>query len=85
MSCLPFHARLDGELERESDPIYQDGEFYVHRTFLATSLTCGACGLTLRNIEELHAVSVEPHFSLKESTDLHEFFEPEHLDEYMNM
>ena len=80
--CL---ARLRGELEREPEPMYRDGALVVENTYLATSLSCGACNLELRDIEELHVAGVEPHFSDLGHTDLHEFYEPEEFDPYMNM
>ncbi|MGA8594819.1 MAG: hypothetical protein WB676_08755, partial [Bryobacteraceae bacterium] len=78
-------GRLSGRLERESDPMYRDGELVVEKTFLASTFVCGACGLQLHNIDEIHAAEIEPHFSIVEGTDLHEFYEPEDFMEYMNM
>jgi hypothetical protein len=65
--------------------MYRDGELVVEKTFLATNLSCSACELELRDIEELHAAGVEPHFSALVHTSLHEFYEPEEYDPYMNM
>lgn len=78
-------ARVDGAIEGTGEPIFRDGAFVVERRFLASSLTCGACALELRDIEELLLAEVEPHYTLVAHTDLHDFFQPDDLDGYMNM
>jgi hypothetical protein len=78
-------ARLTGELERESEPMYKDGLLIVDETYLANRMECGACGLTLKDIQEIHHAKLEPHFKREVETDLHAYFEPEYYDEYNNM
>ncbi len=53
--------------------------------YLATGFRCVACGLELRNVEEVTRAGIEPRFSKQTSTSLHELMEPDYYDEYMNM
>lgn len=78
-------AKLIGELERESEPQLDGDEVVVEKTYLVTDLECAACGLRLKGVEEVYHGDVEPHFALTESADLHDYFEPDHYDEYNNM
>ena len=78
-------ARLVGSLEGTSEPVFRDGELVAEERYLASSLNCGACELQLHNIEELLLAEVQPHYTLTVHTDLHEFFEPDESDFYMNM
>lgn len=78
-------AKLSGELERESEPMYQEGLLVVEQTYLANRLECGACDLVLRDIQEIHHAGLNPHFTRLIETDLHAYFEPEYYDEYNNM
>ena len=78
-------ALLTGSVEEASEPIFADGGLVIEQRFLASSLTCGACGLQLRDVEEIILGGVEPHYTLTVHTDLHEFFEPDDTDWYMNM
>lgn len=78
-------AKLTGELERESEPMYRDGLLVVEETYLANRMECGACGLVLKDIQEIHHAGLEPHFGQLIETDLHAYFEPEYYEEYNNM
>jgi hypothetical protein len=78
-------AHLIGSVEGTSEPVFRDGELVVQERYLASSLTCGACGLQLHNIEELVLANVRPHYTLTVHTDLHEFYNPDDPGFYMNM
>jgi hypothetical protein len=78
-------ARLAGTVERESKPIYDEDQLLVKNIVLANQLECGACGLVLADIEELHVAEIEPHFEYYEATELHNFHEPDEGPEYDNM
>jgi hypothetical protein len=78
-------AKLTGELERESEPMFSDGSLLVEETYLANRMECGACDLTLKDIQEIHHAGLEPHFKQVVETDLHAYFEPEYYEEYNNM
>ncbi len=79
------HARLEGGWIKDSKPFFEDNQIQVERVFLAIGLRCTACGLKLTNVNEIHVAEIEPRFSQYASTDLHELFQPEYEDEYMNM
>ena len=78
-------ALISGRLERTSDPMFKDDALVVINVYLTTSLTCGACGLELRDLAEINLASVQSHYEYAVHTDLHEFYEPDDLDTYMNM
>lgn len=78
-------ALLEGGWIRDSKPFFKDDELLVERVFLAAKLKCGACGLNLTNVNEIYIAGIEPRFSQYVATDLHEVFQPEYVDEYMNM
>lgn len=78
-------ARLQGTIERVSRPIYDEGELYVKNVVLANRLDCRACGLVLADIDELHVANIPPHFEYTESTELHDYHEPDFGPEYDNM
>ena len=78
-------ALMIGRLERSSDPMFRDGALVVQEIYLTTSLSCAACGLELHDVSEVHWGGVEPHYERVVHTDLHEFYEPEDFDAYMNM
>jgi len=65
--------------------LFKDGALVVQEIYLATSFVCGGCGLELRDLAEVHWGGVEPHYTHVVHTDLHEFYEPEVFDSYMNM
>jgi hypothetical protein len=48
-------------------------------------MECGACDLTLKDIQEILHAGLEPHFTKVVETDLHAYFQPEYYDEYNNM
>jgi len=78
-------ARLKGDYIKDSAPVYQDDDFYVERLYLAKEFECFACDLKLSDLEEIQIAEVDPSFSQKISTSLHELFEPEYEMEYENM
>ncbi len=78
-------AKLGGDLEKVSEPQYREGELLVEETYLASRLECGACGLVLKDIDELHQTGIDPHFTWVRSTDLHAYYDPEYYEEYNNM
>lgn len=77
-------AELYGHLESISEPYYEDDQLLVRNVFVASRLECGACGLHLADIDELHIAGVEPRFEQIEHTDLHQYAEPEYYMEYNN-
>lgn len=83
-SCSSL-AKLTGELERESEPMFEDGALHVEETYLASRMECGACDLTLKDIHEIHHAGLDPHFKRVVETDLHAYFDPEYYEEYNNM
>jgi hypothetical protein len=80
--CL---ARLQGTLERVSEPFYDGKQLLVKNVLLANRLECKACGLVLADIDELHIAEVEPHFEYYEATELHQYHEEDYGQEYDNM
>jgi len=78
-------GRLHGYLERESEPMFSEGMLFVEKTYLADNFQCDACGLVLKDIEEIHQGGIDPHFKKFVQTDLHAYFEPEYYEEYQNM
>jgi hypothetical protein len=76
---------LAGELIKSMKPVLEEGDLIVEQVFLASQFTCTACGLNLKNINEIHWANIEPRFSLHASTSLHELYQPEYEDEYDNM
>ena len=78
-------ALIGGRLERTSEPVFKDGALVVTEVYWTTFLTCGACGLELRDLAEIHWAGVPPHYDHLVHTDLHEFYEPDVFDTYMNM
>lgn len=78
-------GRLEGNKLREGAPHYSDGELTVEATFLSSSFKCSVCNLELHGEEEILFAGLPPTFTETEFTSLHEMFEPEYEDEYMNM
>jgi hypothetical protein len=76
---------LRGELIKELEPTYSEGELLVEQIYLASDYRCLVCDLRLRGLEELVKAGIEPQFSEMVSTNLHELYEPEHYFEYNNM
>jgi predicted RNA-binding Zn-ribbon protein involved in translation (DUF1610 family) len=78
---------LRGDLVRSLKPEFEEetAELFIEEVFLASAFQCPACGLKLDNVEEIHIAGLEPTFSETRSTDLHEMFQPEYYDDYMNM
>ncbi len=78
-------ARLQGTLERVSEPFYNGEELLVKNVVLANRLECKGCDLVLADIDELHIAEIEPHFEYYEVTELHRYHEEEFGQEYDNM
>jgi hypothetical protein len=79
------HGLLRGELIKELQPFYEEEHLYVDEELLAVEFKCPACELHLANPEEIAYSSIEPRFRDTRITDLHEMFEAEEEDPYMNM
>jgi hypothetical protein len=76
---------LRGELIRELEPVYEEGELLVDQEYTATTFNCGACGLSLATIDEVGLAGVDVRFTERTATSLHERFQPEFGDDYENM
>lgn len=76
---------LSGDLIKELAPKYVDDRLSIDQEFLASQFTCLACGLTLKNADEVALAGMEPRFTDTRETDLHELYEPEYEEEYDNM
>jgi len=76
---------LSGDLIKELAPEYVDEHLFIDQEFLASQFICLACGLTLKNAEEVAIAGIEPRFTDTRETDLHELYEPEYEEEYDNM
>lgn len=76
---------LKGELIKELKPVYEEEQLVVDQEYLASEFKCLACGLTLHSVEEIAHAGIEPTFSHRRATDLHELFQPEFDYEYDNM
>jgi hypothetical protein len=83
-ACQSFGV-LRGELMKETKPKYEQETLSVERELIAVEFMCLACGLALHSPEEIAQTPIEPRFSQQRATDLHELFQPEEYDEYMNM
>ncbi len=78
-------ALVSGDLIKELRPKYEGDNLVVDLEYLATGLRCPACDLQLHNVEEILHAGLEPRFLGQRATELHEFFEPDFYEEYMNM
>lgn len=68
---------MKGELIKELAPQFFEGVLYVEQEYLATNFDCFVCGLKLRDVEEIVAAELEPHFTTTVETDLHELHQPD--------
>ena len=78
-------GRLGGTWFREGKPSYGDTELVIEVTYLSNSFKCSVCDLELQGEEEVLLAKMPPTFTETQSTSLHEIFEPEFENEYMNM
>jgi hypothetical protein len=78
-------ARMRGELVHEKGPVYEDERLWMEQEFMATELECRACALRLLSLEEILAAGLEPSFTQKKPTSLHELSQADFLTEYDNM
>ncbi len=76
---------MRGNLIRELQPKYVDEALYVDEEYLAAEFECLVCGLSLSSLEEIIHGDLEPRFSKTREADLHELFQLESYDDYMNM
>jgi hypothetical protein len=76
---------VHGNLIKELEPVYADGELLVDQQYLASSFECPACNLRLPTLDEVAIAGLNLQFSKRTSTDLHERFQPEYDDDYENM
>ena len=76
---------LTGNLIKELPPVYEGDSLFIDQEYLAIRFECFACGLTLRNYEEVSVAGIEPRFTGLRETDLHELYEPDFSEEYDNM
>ena len=75
---------LEGELAKEHEPKYTDEQLCVGQEFLATSFYCLSCELKLDSLGEIIHSGIEPRFAKTRTTSLHELFEEDFIDSYMN-
>ena len=76
---------LQGTLIMEHAPRYDDGQLLVNQELLATTFSCSSCELDLSTLGEIVHAGIEPRFAKDRTTSLHEMFEEELIDGYMNM
>ena len=76
---------IRGNLLRELQPRYVDEALYIDEEYLAAEFECFVCGLSLSSLEEIIHADLEPRFGKTREADLHEFFQLESYDDYMNM
>jgi len=76
---------VTGDLIQELAPQFADGRLYLDEEYLATGFDCAACELGLRLVEEITVAGIEPRFTGRRDTSLHELYEPEFMEEYDNM
>ena len=76
---------LQGQLIKELQPVYEDGELLVDEEYLARSFKCLACGLHLTTIDEVGLAGIDLRFTQRTSTSLHDYAEPEFDYDYENM
>lgn len=86
-TCPVCSARgtLVGDLISEGNPQLVGGEMVVRQNYLAKSFQCHACGLELNSLSEVMEVGIRTQFSAQRSATLHELFEDDLMDAYMNM
>jgi len=80
-------GRLQGELLKSLKPEFEEesAQLLMEEVFVADTFLCPACDLSLVSLEEIHWAGLEPTFTQTRSTDLHELFQAEYYDDYMNM
>jgi hypothetical protein len=76
---------LAGDLIRELEPVYREGELLVDQIYLATEFKCLSCDLRLKGLREITYGEMDTQFTETTSTSLHELYEPEYEQEYDNM
>lgn len=83
--ACPERGLVTGDLISEGNPQFIDGEMVVRQDYLATSFRCHACGLVLSSLPEVMEAGVTSRFSAQRPATLHEMFEDDLIDGYMNM
>lgn len=78
-------AVLHGDLTREESPRFIDGRILVRQHFVSRDLRCGICGLVIEGRSEIVHTTVDIQFMRERNATLHEMFEEDLIDGYMNM
>jgi hypothetical protein len=78
-------ATLYGLQIKTSEPKYENEELLSMVTFRAIRLYCKACDLELVSTSELISAEVEVSYTKYSPVTLHDYYQPEYEDEYMNM
>lgn len=76
---------LQGNRIQEKEPRYDGSDFLSEVVYQATNFSCKFCGLELKNQKEVSSSDLKIRFIKREILDLHDFFQPEYEDDYMNM
>ena len=78
-------GRLEGTWFKEGKPRYENASLVSDVTYLSNMFRCSVCRLELHGEEDILFAELPPTFSTTVSTSLHEIFEPEFENEYLNM
>lgn len=78
-------AVLQGDLTKEESPRFVDGRILVRQHFVSRDLRCGICGLAIEGRSEIVHTTVDIQFTRERNATLHEMFEEDLIDGYMNM
>ena len=78
-------AVLHGDLTREESPRFVGGKILVRQHFVSRDLRCGICGLSIEGRSEIVHTKVDIQFTRERNATLHEMFEEDLIDGYMNM
>lgn len=76
---------VHGYMINESEPKLDDDFFYSIQTYRANKFMCKACNLSLNGTSEIIAAELEITFTKSYELDLHDHFQLESYDDYMNM
>ena len=75
---------VTGREIRRSEPYLEDDCLVEEITGSSEAFVCYACELKLSQVAEIRWSDIEPHFTAKAATSLHELQEMEYYMEYMN-
>ena len=79
------NGQLRGVWLREGKPVYDGADLVIEVTHLTNGFKCNVCDLELHGEKEIFFAELPPTFTETQYTSLHEVFEPEYENEYMNM